>query len=187
MAPCSRCEKSGKECVAPRDPKHSRCAECVRHGRTCDVRQMNRMPSVHEWETLEDKRRKLRAQKREAAARLQEATARLLRLETEEDTLDQREQKMIAAGLNSLDELDAAEELERKERAEAEEQREKEEREKVLEDLLAQPTPPSDSTFGQVADPALFDPSFDLSNLPSGSGVADWGFGGGTPQASQGS
>ncbi len=186
MAPCTRCEKAGKanECVASRDLKHSRCGRCTSLGKTCDVRELNRMPSVRDWENIEAQQEKLYAEEEQAEAQIREVLARKARIRAQQKFLRERKQKMITAGLNSLDELD---ELERKERVEAEERREKEERERALEELLAQPTPPSDSTPGQVLDPALFDPFFDPSNLPSGSGMADWGFDGGMPQAPQGS
>jgi hypothetical protein len=176
MAPCSRCEKSKRPCVAPRDTKLSRCAEYTRQGKTCDVRQVNRMPEVFEWESLEEKRRKVRALKKQEMVRLQEASARLQRLEKEEDALDEKEQRMIAAGLNSLDELD---ELERKEQQEEEEKKEREEREAEVERLSAHPTPPVDYSG---YDPSLLDPNFDPR--------AFWGAldtGGGTFQAASGS
>jgi hypothetical protein len=175
MAPCSRCEKADKECVVSRDKNHTRCGRCTSMGKTCDVKEMNKMPSARDWESIEVQQERLFAEE-------EEAMAKILRLRKQQKFLRERKQKMITAGLNSLDELD---ELERKERVEEEEKREREERELVLEELLAQPTPSSDPTLGQVFDPALFDPYLDPGALPSE--VAEWGFGGGTPQASQGS
>src|SRR5690242_15755430 len=113
MAPCTRCANSGKLCIAPRDKKLNRCGRCTQMGRTCDVREMNRMPTVFDWESIDAQIEKLNDQK-------DEAMAKILRLNKQEKLLRERKQKMIAAGLNSMDELDALEALEAKEKEERE-------------------------------------------------------------------
>lgn len=137
------------------------------------------MPTVRDWESLEAKRRKLRNEEENAIMASQEAMAKILRLRKQQRLLDEREQKMIAAGLNSLDELDALEKLEKDEQ---------EARKKAASEAAAQPElaatedGPSDWLGGELSelDPALATMSGEeWDAYLSGIGV-------GIPQASQG-
>ncbi|TVY12480.1 hypothetical protein LARI1_G009638, partial [Lachnellula arida] len=183
MAPCTRYEKSDRRCVAlPEDGKNSdRCAECARNGKSCDVRARNRMPSLSDWASIDRQRQRIRDER-------DEAMAKILRLSRQEKVLEEREKKMIRAGLNSLDELDALEESERKEKEEEEskekEQAEQEARQATFFDGAGSSEGPLGSDFFlDPADPALaaalsaYDP-----NDPYWQGA-----GPGTPQTSQGS
>jgi hypothetical protein len=100
----------------------------------------------------------------------QEAAAKVLRLRKLQRQLDERKKDLIKSGLNSIAEL------EEKERKEAEERRE---REAVVEELLAQPTPPIDPGFDFFA----FDPFLN----PYSAAWPPVDASGGTSQASRGS
>lgn len=71
MVSCSRCEKTGKRCVGMRVGPHvGRCAECCRQGKTCDVKERNRMPSDSDWESIDRQRQLLRDEEEEAMAKI---------------------------------------------------------------------------------------------------------------------
>jgi len=111
-----------------------------------------------------------------------EAMAKILRLNKQEKLLRERKQKMIAAGLNSMDELDALEALEAKEK----EEREKRETEESM------PQQKLGATESPVlADPgqSFPDPSFDPFEVypPDDPFWQGLDFGGGTLPASQSS
>jgi hypothetical protein len=125
MAPCTRCERVKRRCVAipstDDETASKRCAECARQGRSsCDYVERNRMPSVSDWASLDRQLARLDEEEEKAIAVSQEAMAKILRLRKEKAFLKAREKKMIEAGLGSLDELDALEERERLEREQAE-------------------------------------------------------------------
>ena len=166
MVACSRCEKSNKRCVGMKiGPNVGRCAECCRQGKTCDVRERNQMPSVSDWESIDRQRQRLRDEE-------EEAMAKILRLRKQQRFLDEREKKMIAAGLSSMDELDALEEKEKLE---------KERVDKETADVAA-PVPsgsPSFDFFGSSLPP--------LSDAELEALLADVGTSGGMPVVSQGS
>ncbi len=174
MVACSKCEKSQRRCIAVRAGGNSnRCSECCRNGKTCDVVERNKMPSASDWDSLDRQRRKLRDEK-------DEAMAKIIRLNKQERLLDERENKMIAAGLNSMDELDALEQLEKDEqdaREEAEQEAGRAQRE-----LAATSVPGPSDWLGESS--SVFDPS--LCQLSDQEWQAILGTGGGTPQASQG-
>jgi hypothetical protein len=69
------------------------------------------MPEVFEWESFEEKRRKLRTKE-------SEVFAKIFRLKKKQEVFNKKEQRIISAGLNSLDKLDTLEELEQKKREE---------------------------------------------------------------------
>ncbi|KAK0099544.1 hypothetical protein ONS95_000744 [Cadophora gregata] len=170
MAPCTRCENANcKDCVSPRDPKLTRCGRCARLNKTCDVRTVNRMPTALDWESLDSQIEKLDAEE-------EEAMAKILRLKKQKRFLYERRQKMIAAGLNSMEELDALEALEK----EAEEKRKAEEAQKSAE--LAGAERPSS---GDVDPP--YDPTVGLPFDPEDPLWADLGFVDGNWQAASGS
>ncbi|CAG8982863.1 hypothetical protein HYALB_00014094 [Hymenoscyphus albidus] len=174
MAPCTRCEKfldlagRPRRCVAIQGDQYSRCSACARQGKSCDYRERNRMPSLSDWASIEKQKAHLDSQE-------EEAMAKILRLRQQKRLLLEREKKMIAAGLNSLDELDAAEELEKKEK---EKEEEKERIEEEAARLAALPTPfGSDPALDLGLDPASFEA------FPPGSEMwATLGYDGGTPE-----
>ncbi|CAG8983738.1 hypothetical protein HYALB_00014078, partial [Hymenoscyphus albidus] len=103
-----------------------------------------------------------------------EALAKVLRANKQKKLLYARKQRMIAAGLNSLEELDAAEELERKEK----ERERKEQREKEAARLAALPIPTASDPFPDL----VLDPAF-LETLSGDPEMwATLGFGDGTPE-----
>jgi hypothetical protein len=127
MVACSRCERAGRsdQCIGmPTGLPNRRCAECSRQGKTCDFVSRNRMPELSDWDSIDRQRERLKSEEEAAIAVSQEAMAKVLRLRKQQRFLDERERKMIEAGMNSLDELDKLEERERleKERAEPAEQ-----------------------------------------------------------------
>ena len=167
MAPCTRCENAKcNECVSPRDPKLTRCGRCARLNKTCDVRLVNRMPSAQDWESLDSQIEKLDAEE-------EEAMAKILRLKKQKRFLYDRRQKMIAAGLNSMEELDALEALEKEET----EKREAEGAQQSAE-LAAAERPSS----VEPVDPP-FDPLADLPSDPSDPFWVNLGFADGNWQA----
>jgi len=121
MAPCSRCEKAGplvaERCTVPKDPLLSRCGRCTTMCRACDVRKVNQMPCVADWEAIDSQLEKLFQEDEKAEKAISEAMSKKQRLRKQMAFLRERKQKMIAAGLNSMDELDALEEQERAEQA----------------------------------------------------------------------
>lgn len=169
MAPCTRCARSGRRCVAlENDSNAAKCAECTRQRKSCDVKSRNAMPSLSDWSSIDRQRQKLKDEEERAWVLQQEAAARILRLRKLQRQLDAREKDLIRSGLNSMAELEEKEKVEEAERLE---------REAVVNELLSQTTPALDSAF----DP--FDPSLDAF-------AAEWpasGSVGGTPQASSGS
>jgi hypothetical protein len=158
MPPCSHCERHGRKClVLPQDS--GRCSECVWRGFKCDVEGI----PVSDWSSLEREEKRIRQERKETLAKL-------LRLDKQEEFLRTRGIAMLRRGLKTLDELDAAEEKERKEK-------EAKEAAKLQAAQAAEAVMPS---FVE-GDPEI---AF-LSDLPVDFWV-DLGYGGGTPQASQG-
>lgn len=78
------------------------------------------MPSETDWKKIDDEKTKLRLEELAAQKAQEELWARLVRIRKQREFLENREQRLIAAGLHSMDELDALEELERKDREENE-------------------------------------------------------------------
>ena len=76
--------------------------------KSCDVRDLNRMPTASDWEAIDAQIDRLYRERTEAMAKI-------MRLDKQEALLRERKQKMIAAGLSSMDELDELEEKEREE------------------------------------------------------------------------
>ena len=117
MIPCSLCKRQNRKCVV-RDDKLERCAKCVRHKCSCDVKVPladqweQEVPSMNDWESLDRQVKKLRAEE-------EEVMAKILRLRKQQDFLYRRKEEMSRRGLRFLDELDALEEKERKEAEEA--------------------------------------------------------------------
>ena len=117
--PCSLCEKTGKTCVVSNTSGSTRCAECARLGKKCDVE----MPAIGDWEALERVENKLdveEQQARDEAAQLAQAMAaaagRLDRLARQRKFLKKRGAEMLRRGLKSMDELEEAEAREAVER-----------------------------------------------------------------------
>jgi hypothetical protein len=164
MSPCTNCEKHGRTCVVLNE-KSKKCSECVRRGQSCDV--VGHSPG--EWASLRREQDRLKFERDAAFATAMEGLARVQRLEKQQELLKKRGAEMIRRGFQTLDELEETEERERKEREEA-----------VLQEQRAQATVTSNS-----ADPSG-DPLADLGIDPSDPFWATLDFGGGTPQASQG-
>jgi hypothetical protein len=166
MAPCSSCEKEGRKCVMD-TALSSRCAECVRRKRSCDGLSdawTKNVPSQNDWMAIERQENALEEQEERAAAAAQEAMARVARLRKQRQLLKNRKLEMSRRGLKYLEELDAAEEAAIREN----------------EARVIEKSPPliTDSVdLSQVLGVSDFDPSF----------WATVDFGGGMPQASQGS
>lgn len=148
---------------------NSRCSECVRTGRPkCD----GKPEFLDGWEALARQEEKLEQEE-------EEAMAKILRLRKQKKFIQRRRHDMMARGLRSLEELDTAEEKEK----ELEKEREEEARRKEPQrELLV--------TESSALDPGHsgLDPSFDPFQVypPDDPFWQDLGFGGGTPQASQG-
>ncbi|TPX15098.1 uncharacterized protein E0L32_012439, partial [Thyridium curvatum] len=120
VMPCSWCFDHSLPCQMMEGTK--RCAECTRRGRSCDgtgvpVGSLSRVSA--EWkrlkrqeevgeETIESIFERQRALQKE----FDEASARLSRIRKQKRNAHERLQKMVARGLQNLDEL---EEMERKE------------------------------------------------------------------------
>ncbi|KAG9239886.1 hypothetical protein BJ878DRAFT_8371 [Calycina marina] len=178
MAPCSRGEKEGddiaKLCTSPRDKKLNRCGRCAAMNKACDVRDMNRMPSVQDWEVIDADISRMQQQE-------EEAIAKILRLRKQQRLLLDKKQRMIAAGLNSMDELDALEAAEKSENERAEREAQ-EQREAAAVTRVEGPSATSGSAsldfdkYGLELDPAV------LEMAPKLWGV--WDVGGGSPSAS---
>jgi hypothetical protein len=162
MPSCSRCEKRGLKCLVA--PDTSRCGECVRSKVKCDVLG----PSSADWERFNAEEDRLNDEEAKTTAVLAEAAAKLARLQQQKKSLRTRARDMLCRGVKTLDELD---ELEAREREEQERRN------------LEAPPP---------IGPFLTD-TVDLSEVlgldqfdPDPSFWASLGFGGGTPQVSQG-
>jgi hypothetical protein len=171
--PCSNCVRYHRNCVVLNE-KSQRCGECVRRGVKCDALQT----SVDDLQSLRMEEDRLKFERDMAFEAAMAGLARVRELELRQAELRERGREMLRRGLKTLDELDEAEEKEKKEMADREEREEKEKearRSAVL-------TPPNDPDL--VPD---LDPSFDPGWVWSASELADLGFAGGTPQASQGS
>ncbi|CAG8983016.1 hypothetical protein HYALB_00014084, partial [Hymenoscyphus albidus] len=113
MAPCARCERSGRKCVAlATTSEPNKCSECTRQKKSCDVKSRNRMPSLSDWSSIDQQRRKLQDEEELAWQSQQEAIAKVLRLRRLQRQLDEREQQLIRSGLNSMAELEEKEEKE---------------------------------------------------------------------------
>ena len=121
------------------------------------------VPFMKDWESIEKQEEKLREQE-------EEAMAKILRLRKQQAFLRQRKTEMSKRGLKYLDELDAAEEKERLE---------KEKQEQVQ---LAAVTSVTSGEGVLPSDLAAALATYD----PSDPFWATLDFGGGTPQASQG-
>ncbi len=155
MASCTRCAKSGhSDCYTPRDENLSRCGRCAKLGKSCDVRSVNRMPKASEWGALDAQIEKLDAEE-------EVAMSKILRLKKQKRFLYERKQKMIAAGLNSLDELEALEAKEREEQPLLEQG----ERGNAQRELCVVDSGPFDQSSAQVSDLAAPDSSFDLFSV----------------------
>jgi hypothetical protein len=108
MSPCGFCVRTRKRCVAS-GPKSTRCSECVRHRKTnCDFTE--KLPSLGSWASLDRQRKKLRDEE-------EEAMMKIIRLRKQQRLLDDKEQRMIALGVSTLEELDAKEKEEQEEAA----------------------------------------------------------------------
>ena len=164
-APCSCCRKQNRKCVVDNE-RSARCAECVRRKLSCDVLVDDwerNVPRLSDWESIEKQKALLEEQE-------EEAMAKILRLRKQKKFLVRREAEMAKRGLKFLDELDAAEERERleKERQEAVQQ--------AVDTSVAANEGPLDSDLAAAL--VAYDPSDPF--------WASLDFGGGTPQASQG-
>jgi hypothetical protein len=76
---------------------------------------MNQMPTASDWEAVDSQLERLENEEDKANALIEESFAKVRRLRKQKNLLRERKQKMIAAGLHSMDELDALEEKEREE------------------------------------------------------------------------
>jgi len=109
MAPCSYCEKRNKACVV--SPDSSKCAECIRQKRKCNVEG----PSTSDWSALDTMEERLERETEETAQVMATAAAKLARLQKQKKLLRTRAKDMLKRGLKTLDELDEAEAKEREE------------------------------------------------------------------------
>jgi hypothetical protein len=170
MSPaCSTCVQHDRKCIVlPQDS--GRCSECVWRGFSCDAKHV----SVSDWSAIERAEQRIRAEKKEALAKL-------LRLERQEEFLRKRGLDMLRRGLRSLEDLEKAEDEDRRER----ERKEKEETERREQEA---PAATSAASTGASSDPlvgysgVVFDG--DLSVLPD-SFWNDFGVGGTASQDSR--
>ena len=167
MTPCSRCESQGRTCLMDQQ-EGSRCSECVRSGVACDGLSdawERNVPSDNDWARLLSRRADLRRQREAAVVKATEAIARVARLQKQEELAERQESEMARRGFKFLEELDAAEEREKREKEKADQEAATAaQRSLLLSD---------DSFSGIVLGP--LDPTWE-----------SLGFGGETPQASQG-
>ncbi|APA14509.1 hypothetical protein SS1G_06438 [Sclerotinia sclerotiorum 1980 UF-70] len=112
MPSYSLCDRQERKCIVS-STDSSRCAECIRQGKKCDVRG----PSESDWDSLD--RQKARLEQEE-----EEAMAKILRLRKQKRLLLERESDMLRRGLRTLDELVEVEEKERLENERMERERE---------------------------------------------------------------
>jgi hypothetical protein len=106
--PCELCLSQNKECVM--DLKSRNCAECTRRGRKCT----KRFHSDREWDRLERDRQRLADELKDAKKRwleysqkMQNEMSTILRLETQQEFLRQRNDNMRYHDSAVLDQLDS--------------------------------------------------------------------------------
>lgn len=105
--PCEHCSSRGVDCVM--DLKSRNCAECTRRGRKCT----KRFHSDREWNSLEAQRQKLAdelktAEKRwlEFSQKMNKEMSTILRLRTQQEWLDKRNDRMQLHDAAVLEQLD---------------------------------------------------------------------------------
>ena len=167
MSPaCSSCQKHDRNCIVlPQDS--GRCSECVWRGFSCDAKNV----PVSDWSAIERAEQRIRAEKKEALAKL-------LRLERQEEFLRKRGLDMLRRGLRSLEDLEKAEEDERREK-EAKEKEEAEQRGREAQ--AATPTASASTPFDPLTGYSGVAFDGDLSALPA-SFWNDFGVGGTSSQ-----
>ena len=96
MRPCRNCSRASKQCRVGEDSE--KCVECVRGGKLCDLAPLD----TGRWKRLEEKRRKLKEELREAVAKQQ-------RLLKQIDFVEGEQQGMIEDEFRNIDELEQSE------------------------------------------------------------------------------
>jgi hypothetical protein len=140
MPSCSYCEKHDQKCIVA--PDSSRCSECIRLKRKCNVEG----PSASDWRNIDSLKERLEREAEETAELMVTVAAKLARIQKQQRLLRIRAQDMLRRGLKSLDELDEVE-------AREEEEKEAQERAAVNSAVLADPSwlePLSDEQLNQL-------------------------------------
>ncbi|KAI5925003.1 hypothetical protein F4810DRAFT_107328 [Camillea tinctor] len=133
--PCGFCLDNNLKCVVSGSVRSRKCSECVRRARVCEGVPLDALSRLerHEDKLSTDELRaegsylekqqelnRLRDEAREAASRVQQAEAevsealsRLFRLRRQRDLMKEKGLRLVASGLESMDELEELERLER--------------------------------------------------------------------------
>jgi hypothetical protein len=110
VMPCSFCSSRHLKCRMTEE--HSRCAECVRRGRSCDAAgvplvSVNRI--IDEKRRIEREEEEVESELLHLQQQVAERFARLARLRRQRKTIVSKGHEMVRRGLRSLDSLEEAE------------------------------------------------------------------------------
>lgn len=100
---CAGCRKAQRECVKSSDSKS--CLECLRRGYSCDMEPFARS----DFAKLDRERDRLDREEAQARERMRDAMAKLDRLDKQRRFLADREAKLVALGLDNVEELERLE------------------------------------------------------------------------------